>query len=81
MKTTIDIDVDRVRRLKQWTGLKSCKAVVAYALQEAERMARLQALFRRALPSAAFKDALDPAYDLAAWRRRETIRTSVACRG
>jgi hypothetical protein len=71
MKTTIDIDTEKVRRLMKTTGLKTCKAVVDYALTEADRTARMDKLVREALPPSAFRDAVDPAYDVYALRHKE----------
>lgn len=71
MKTTIDIDTDKVKRLMKRTGLKTCKAVVDYALAEADRATRMEVLFRDALPPSAFRNAIDPAYNLQSLRNRE----------
>ena len=43
------------------TGLKACKAVVDYALAEADRATRMEVLFRHALRPSAFRNAIDPA--------------------
>lgn len=77
MKTTVEIDPEKVRRLKNWTGLRTCRAVVDYALTEAARTARRQALFKNLLPPEAFKNAVDPGYNLIMRQSDRIIRQNV----
>lgn len=63
MKTTIDIDEAKLKRVMRLTGLKTRKAAVDFALSEAERLARVDQLFRR--PFFVTRDpVIDPAYDV-----------------
>jgi Arc/MetJ family transcription regulator len=71
MKTTIDIDEAKLKRVMRLSGARSRKAAVDYALSCAERAGRLNRLFERALPDEAYRTAVDPAYDLAALRARD----------
>jgi Arc/MetJ family transcription regulator len=71
MKTTIDIDEAKLKRLMQVAGLKTRKEAVDYALTEAEHTARLKKLLVRETD---YKSAVDPNYDVIALRNRETGR-------
>jgi Arc/MetJ family transcription regulator len=71
MKTTIDIDDHKVKRVMKLTGLKTRKATIDYALCQAEKAARVDRLVREALPGDAFTDAVDHTYDVLAIRNRE----------
>jgi Arc/MetJ family transcription regulator len=71
MKTTIDIDERRMKRVMKLAGLKTRKATIDYALREAEKTARAEALVRDALPGEAFLDAVAEGYDVLATRERE----------
>lgn len=68
MKTTIDIDAARLKRVMKLTGVKTRKAAVEYALREAEKSGHIEHLVREALPGADFADAVDPAYDIVTTR-------------
>jgi len=74
MKTTIDIDEAKLKRVMQVAGLKTRKAAVDYALTEAERAARLKKLLTCAVRETEYKSAVDPKYDVVAMRNRETPR-------
>ena len=71
MKTTIDLDEARLRRVMKLTGLKTRKATIDFALLEAERAAKLARLLGSPLPDGEFRDAVDPDYDLTALRSKE----------
>ena len=71
MKTTIDIDEKRLKRVMELTGVRTRKAAVDYALREAEKAGRIDKLVREALPGSEFKDAVDPGYDILRLRAAE----------
>jgi len=72
MKTTIDIDEKRLKRVMELSGLKTRKAAVDYALREAECAANVERMVREAFPGDAYLDAVDPSYDLQRTRMTET---------
>jgi len=74
MKTTIEIDEGKLKRLMQLAGLKTRKDAVDYALTEAERTARLKKLLAGAVREEEYKYAVDPNYDVMAVRKREVPR-------
>jgi Arc/MetJ family transcription regulator len=78
MKTTIDIDEKKLTEVMRLTGARSRKAAVDYALTSTSRMERLHKLFEKALPDEEYRDALDPAYDLMAIRRKDRPKPHVA---
>ena len=71
MKTTVDLDDKKLRRLMKLTGLKTRKETIDFALTEAERLARIRKLFER--PFYVDPDGLiiDPDYDVIGMRKRE----------
>ena len=71
MKTTIDIDEARLKRVMKLAGLKTRKAAVEFALREAERAARIKRLLGASLADEEFTDAVDSAYDVRSLRERE----------
>jgi len=78
MKTTIDIDEDKLTDVMRLTGAKSRKAAVDYALACAERVERLRKLFEKPLPDEAYRTSLDPSYDLLALRAKDKRGAHVA---
>ena len=59
------------------TGLKTRKEAIDYALNQAERAAKIAKLFARPHRSKdELKDLLDPEYDLVALRAQEKLFTS-----
>ena len=77
MKTTIDIDENKLKHLMKATGLKTRKAAVDYALSEAERAARLKKLLSSGVRESDYKNAIDPAYDVLSLREKEVARKHV----
>jgi Arc/MetJ family transcription regulator len=72
LKTTIDLDEAKLKRVMKLTGLKTRKDAVDYALTEAERIARIKQVLGRPLYVVAKGEAVvDPDYDLAALREAE----------
>jgi Arc/MetJ family transcription regulator len=74
MKMTMYIDDDLLARVMKATGTTSKTRAIDLALREMDRRATLMRLSTAGLGLGAdeLKDAVDPAYDLEALRRRET---------
>ena len=72
MKTTIELDEEKLTRVMQLTGLKTRREAIDYALDQAERAAKIAKLFARPRKSKEeIREALDPEYDLTALREQE----------
>jgi Arc/MetJ family transcription regulator len=72
VKTTVELDEEKLRRVMELTGLKTRKDAIDYALSQAERAAKMAKLFARPRRSKdELKGALDPKYDLTALREQE----------
>ena len=72
VKTTVELDEVKLRRVMELTGLKTRKDAIDYALSQAERAAKMAKLFARPQRNKdELKRALDPKYDLKALRERE----------
>ena len=71
MKTTIDLDEEKLLRVMKLTGLKTRKDVVDFALTETERIAKMKRLFEKPWTHKEMKDAIDPNYDLMALREMD----------
>jgi Arc/MetJ family transcription regulator len=74
MKMTLHIDSELLERVMIATGATSKTMAVDLALREMDRKAKLVKLASQGLGLGPdeLKDAIDPAYDLAELRRRET---------
>ena len=74
MKMTLHIDDELLARVMAATGAASKTKAIDLALREVDRKAKLVKLASQGLGLTpdALKDAVDPAYDLDAMRRRET---------
>ena len=74
MKMTMYIDDALLGRVMEATGATSKTKAIDLALREMDRRAKLMRLSAAGLGLTAdeLKDAIDPAYDLEAMRRRET---------
>jgi Bacterial antitoxin of type II TA system, VapB len=70
MKTTIDLDETKLKRVMKLSGIATRKEAIDAALTELERKAKLNYFFANALPHEAYKDAIDPKYDLMKLRNR-----------
>lgn len=70
MKTTIEIDEAKLDRLMTLTGLKTRKEAVDWALTEAERIARIDAIAAHPWESARVKEGIDSDYDVLAIRNQ-----------
>ena len=67
MKTTLEIDKEKVRRVAAILGTKTTTATVDAALDEIERNHKMRALIERA-KSGAFDDLADPETRVGLWR-------------
>jgi Arc/MetJ family transcription regulator len=74
MKTTIDLDEGKLRRIMTLTGIKTRKEAVDHALTEAERLARLNALFARRWSAQDLTAAVEPDYNPLKLREQEKRR-------
>jgi hypothetical protein len=64
MKTTIDLDETKLKRVMKLAKIGTRKEAIDTALTELERKAKLNHFFANALPHEAYKNAIDPKYDL-----------------
>ena len=64
MKTTIDLDETKLKRVMKLSGIGTRKETIDAALNELERKAKLLKLYENPLPGEFYKDAIDPKYDL-----------------
>ena len=64
MKTTIDLDEAKLKRVMKLSGIGTRKEAIDAALTELEPKAKLNHFFANALPHEAYKDAIDPKYNL-----------------
>jgi hypothetical protein len=64
MKTTIDLDETKLKRVMKLSGIGTRKETIDAALTELERMAKLRKLYENPLPGEFYKNAIDPKYDL-----------------
>ena len=71
MKTTIDLDEDKLRRVMQLTGVKTRREAVDQALTEAERIAKIRRMLSREWTEEEMKDAFAPNYDVLKIREQE----------
>ena len=76
VKTTVELDEQKLLRVMQLTGLKTRKEAIDYALSQAERAAKIAKLFARPRRSKEeLRNLLDPNYDLMTLREQEKPRT------
>lgn len=71
MKTTIELDEARLKRVMELTGLKTKKSAIDEALRNLERTALMGKLLSERLDDSDLENALFPDYDLDELRRRE----------
>jgi hypothetical protein len=64
MKTTIDLDEGKLKRVMKLAGIDTRKGTIDAALTELERKAKIKKLYANPLPGEFYKDAIDPDYDL-----------------
>jgi Arc/MetJ family transcription regulator len=74
MKTTVELDEEKLLLVMELTGLKTRKEAIDYALSQAERAAKIAKLFARPRRTKdELKNALNPNYDLTALRGQEKL--------
>ena len=71
MKTTIDVDEDKLLRVMKLTGIKTRREAVDFALGEMERLARIRRLASESFYIDPRGDIVDPTYDLTKLREAE----------
>jgi hypothetical protein len=71
MKTTVDIDEKKLSRVMKLTGLKTMKETLDFALNEAERLARLRNMLRGSFYVDEAGDVVYPDYDIVKMRELE----------
>jgi Arc/MetJ family transcription regulator len=71
VKTTVELDEEKLLRVMALTGLKTRKAAIDYALTQVERAAKLAKLFAHPWTQQELEAAVEPGYDLEALRERE----------
>ena len=71
MKTTIEIDGEKLKRVMKLAGLKTRKATIEFALTQAERWGRIKRLFAEPFFIEDQAEVIDPEYDLLAMREQE----------
>jgi len=70
MKTTIDLDEKKLRRVMKLTGITTRKQAIDFALTQAERLAKVKKLFEEPFYVGS-GEIIDPNYDLRQMRDRE----------
>jgi Arc/MetJ family transcription regulator len=75
VKTTVELDEQKLLRVMKLTGLKTRKEAIDYALNQAERAAKIAKLLAQPRRSKdELKNLIDPKYDLMALREQEKPR-------
>jgi Arc/MetJ family transcription regulator len=70
MKTTVELDEDRLQQVMRLGHLKTRKAALAFALIETEKLLRLRNLAAKSFYGTE-RDVVDPNYDLLKLRKKE----------
>ena len=68
IKTTIEIDEDKLERVMRLGHFNTRKEAMDWALTEAERLATINHIAETPWPSSVLQDAVDPGYDPIALR-------------
>lgn len=74
MKTTVEVDEKRLKRVMHLTGLTTKKSAIDAALRHLERAELRRRLMAETLSPSEWAGALDPAYSLKDLREREKPR-------
>ncbi len=74
MKTTVNLNGEKLLRVMKLAGLKTRREAIEFALTEAERVAKMRKLFEKPWTVEDLKDAVDPRYDIVALRKKEKPR-------
>lgn len=72
MKTTIEIDEEKLDRIMSLTGIGTMKEAVDWALSEALRLATIHRVMEEPWSAEEAREAVDPTYDLIAIRNSTT---------
>jgi Arc/MetJ family transcription regulator len=72
MKTTIEIDEEKLEAIMRLTALGTRKEAVDWALTEALRIAEINRIAENPWDANFLKDAVDPDYDVIALRRESS---------
>jgi Arc/MetJ family transcription regulator len=70
MKTTIELDDEKLVRIMDLTGLKTRKEAVDWALTEALRIANIDRIAEEPWDAEFLKEAVEPGYDILEMRRQ-----------
>lgn len=73
MKTTTEIDEAKLKRVMGLTGIRTRRGAIDFALNEAERLARIRKIAEEAWRAEDLIGAMDPSYELAKLREQETL--------
>ncbi len=76
IKTTIEIDEDKLERVMRLGNFNTRKEAMDWALTEAERIATLNNIERNPWSARVMEDMIDPDYDVMAVRALEVPVTS-----
>jgi Arc/MetJ family transcription regulator len=68
VKTTVDLDEEKLERLMRAAGIKTRKEAIDFALTEAERIVRLNRMMQEGFYVRESGDVLEPGYDLKSLR-------------
>jgi hypothetical protein len=71
MKTTIDLDEEKLKRVMELKGFATRKEAIDYALAAAEKIAAVENFLSEPFYVSNEKDVIDPGYDLEALRAME----------
>ncbi len=69
MKTTIELDDEKLENIMKSMGFKTRKEAIDWALTEAERLAVMRHIQANPWSASVLQDAIDPDYDVQALRR------------
>ena len=73
MKTTIELDDEKLENIMRAMGFKTRKEAIDWALTEGERMAVMHSIRANPWSAESLREAIDPDYDVLATRR--AVRT------
>jgi len=71
VKTTIELDETKLKRLMKLTGIKTRKEAIDYALTEAERVARIDSFYEGDFYIDSEHPIIDHNYDVMVLREKE----------
>jgi len=74
MKTTVEIDEKKLRSLLKLTGIKTKKAGIDFAIEQAERLARVNKLLAEDSFFQTEGEVIDPNYNLDKMRSKEIFK-------